>query len=164
VQRKYHSKLFLARPVAATLRCVTAGRVTWTVTRMEPLTQHRPVADPVVYGFLRLRREPAAREAALARSLAEYCRQHELGLSAVFTERSPHSAAFTGLLDVLALPGSYGVVLPTASHLGAKPTAAHRRRQIDETGARLLLIRTARKAPPRGISGSPGLRTVDTER
>ncbi|WP_395369758.1 ATP-binding protein [Streptomyces tubercidicus] len=58
-------------------------------------------------------------------SLAEYCRSHELVLSGLFTERSATngSGAFTGLLDVLALPDTYGVVAPAASHLGtnAKP-------------------------------------------
>ncbi|GAA1910780.1 hypothetical protein [Streptantibioticus ferralitis] len=114
---------------------------------MEPLTEHRPVNGPAVYGFLRLARAPATRQEALAASLAEYCRQHELLLSGVFTERSTDvvSAAFTGLLDVLSLPDAYGVVLPSASHLGPKAIAADREKRIEAAGARLLLIRDSRR-------------------
>ncbi|MHB9753191.1 ATP-binding protein [Streptomyces sp. BYX5S] len=76
---------------------------------MEPLTEHRPVNGPVVYGYLRLVRVPAARQAALTASLAAYCDSHELLLSGLFLDREirpePFSAAFTGLLDVLELPG-----------------------------------------------------------
>ncbi|GFH35953.1 hypothetical protein [Streptomyces pacificus] len=48
---------------------------------MEPLTEHRPVSGPVVYGFLRLVRVSQARKDALVASLAEYCRSHELQLA-----------------------------------------------------------------------------------
>ncbi|WP_413801092.1 hypothetical protein [Streptomyces iranensis] len=110
---------------------------------MEPLTEHRGVADLVVYGYLRLARASTARQNALAASLAEYCRQHELLLSGVFGERSTSATtAFTGLMGVLG-PGTYGVVLPTAFHLGPTAIAASRERQIKEAGARLLLIREA---------------------
>ncbi|WP_326599037.1 hypothetical protein [Streptomyces sp. NBC_01803] len=117
---------------------------------METLTEHRSVADPVVYGYLRLVRVSTARQKALAASLAEYCRQHELLLSGVFTERSTTAMApaFTGLLDVLALPDTYGVVLPAASHLGPKVIAAGREQHIEAARARLLLVRGARKPRP----------------
>lgn len=117
---------------------------------MEPLTEHRRVNGPVVYGFLRLVNVPEARQIALTASLAEYCRQHELLLSGVFTDRTatagPISPAFTGLLDVLALPGTYGVVLPAVSHLGPKAIATERKRLIDAALARLLLVREPRSA------------------
>ncbi|WP_327735424.1 hypothetical protein OG749_17925 [Streptomyces nojiriensis] len=111
---------------------------------MEPLTEHRSVSGPVVYGYLRLVRVSLARQMALNEALAEYCRQHELTLSGVFTERdtgSGPSAAFTGLIDVLELPDTYGVVLPAASHLGPKEIAAPRQARITAAGARLLLVR-----------------------
>ncbi|MFE7611759.1 hypothetical protein [Streptomyces celluloflavus] len=114
---------------------------------MEPITEHRLVSGPVVYGFLRLVRVPRARQEALAASLAEYCRRHELQLSSLFTDRDaagPASAAFTGLLDVLALPNVYGVVAPAMSHLGPKAIATERERQIESAGARLLLVRRPR--------------------
>lgn len=111
------------------------------------LTERRDVNGPVVYGFLRLVMASVARQQALAASLAEYCRQHELLLSGVFTEHTARpgwsSAAFTGLMDVLAVPGTYGVVLPAACHLGPKSTAAERQRRIDATGARMLAVRGA---------------------
>ncbi|MFJ8752004.1 hypothetical protein ACIREO_22140 [Streptomyces sp. NPDC102441] len=112
---------------------------------MEPLTEYRPVSGPVVYGFLRLVRVSQARQDALTGSLAEYCRGHELQLSGVFTDRDatagPASAAFTGLLDVLALPDVYGVIAPAMSHLGPKAIAAERGRRIEAAGSRLLLVR-----------------------
>ncbi|MFJ8828327.1 hypothetical protein ACIREE_42290 [Streptomyces sp. NPDC102467] len=127
---------------------------------MEPLTEHRPVNGPVVYGLLRLVRVSAARQEALRASLVEYCRSHELQLSGVFTDRhstsEPESAAFTGLLDVLVLPDVYGVVAPTLSHLGPKAMAAARTRHIERTGARLLLARRTHTAPrPTGLCRVP---------
>ncbi|MET9647103.1 hypothetical protein [Streptomyces syringium] len=126
---------------------------------MEPLTEHRHVSGPVVYGFLRLVNIPAAREAALEQSLAEYCRRHELILSGLFTERviEVTSAAFTALMDTLEVPGVYGVVLPSASHLGPKAIAQVRGKRITETGTHLLMARKrtpgpARRRPP-GSSG-----------
>ncbi|MEU8580547.1 hypothetical protein [Streptomyces abikoensis] len=118
---------------------------------MEPLTEHRLVSGPVVYGFLRLVNASTAREAALKRSLAEYCRQHELSLSGVFTERvaTVNSAAFTGLMDALGVPGTYGVVLPSASHLGPRAIAIARGRRIAASGARLLLVRKELPGPSR---------------
>ncbi|MGW5864650.1 hypothetical protein ACWFRJ_21030 [Streptomyces sp. NPDC055239] len=119
---------------------------------MEPLTEHRPVSGPVVYGFLRLVRASQARQRALVASLAEYCRTHELQLSGVFTDRDAAadatSAAFIGLLDVLALPDVYGVVAPAMSHLGPKAVAAERGRRIETVGSRLLLVRRSRTAHP----------------
>jgi len=107
------------------------------------------VQGPVVYGYLRLTKTAAARHTALAETLAEYCRQHELTMCGVFTERgtgtskeAPH-AAFVGLLDVLALPETYGVVLPAVSHLGPKAIADEREKLIIAAGARLLLARGA---------------------
>jgi hypothetical protein len=124
---------------------------------MEPLTEQRPVSGPVVYGFLRLARASAARQAALTASLAEYCDRHELQLSGVFTDRDavpgPSSAAFTGLLDVLALPDVYGVVAPAASHIGPRAIARARGRQIEAAGARLLLIRHSGSAHTNGRPG-----------
>ncbi|WKK23920.1 hypothetical protein QZH56_35415 [Streptomyces olivoreticuli] len=126
---------------------------------MEPLTEHRRVSGPVVYGFLRLVNVPAARRAALEQSLAEYCRQHELTLSGLFTERitEVNSVAFTGLMDVLEVPGTYGVVLPSASHLGPKAIAAARGKRIAASGVRLLLAREeSSDSPCRRYPGSGG--------
>ncbi|MFZ4275524.1 hypothetical protein ACOZFM_22795 [Streptomyces arboris] len=141
---------------------------------MELLTEHRLVSGPVVYGFLRLVQVSEARQEALVASLVEYCRSHELELSGVFTEReasaAPSSAAFTGLLDVLALPDVYGVLAPATSHLGPKAIAAERGRRIEAADSRLLLVRRSRRACParhlrQGIPPhSPGTpRLLETE-
>ncbi|MFE7028883.1 hypothetical protein ACFU9Y_01150 [Streptomyces sp. NPDC057621] len=129
---------------------------------MESLTEQRPVNNPVVYGFLRLAGVSAARHKALAGALAEYCRSHELQLSGVFTDRDAAagatSAAFTGLLDVLALPDVYGVIAPALSHLGPKAIAAERGRRIEKAGSRLLLVRKP-EASSHAVSRSrPGRR------
>ncbi|WP_330330103.1 hypothetical protein OHS33_10405 [Streptomyces sp. NBC_00536] len=58
---------------------------------MKPLTEHRGVSGPVVYGYLRLVQASPARQTALNEALAEYCRQHELTLSGVSTERDTGS-------------------------------------------------------------------------
>ncbi|MGW7304414.1 hypothetical protein ACWGI1_02405 [Streptomyces sp. NPDC054835] len=124
---------------------------------MEPLTEHRGVSGPVVYGFLRLVRVPAARQDALHDALVEYCRRHELALHGVFTERTAgteRSAAFTGLLDVLELHDTYGVVLPALSHLGPKAIAAPRQARITTSGTRLMLVR----GPRSDASGPAGAR------
>ena len=102
-------------------------------------------------------------------SLADYCRKHELRLSGVFTDRDvrsrPASAAFTGLLDVLVLPGVYGVIAPAMSHLGPKAIAAERGRQIEVAGSRLLLVRRARPThPPVSPSGPVRRRGPGTPR
>ncbi|WP_405003210.1 hypothetical protein [Kitasatospora purpeofusca] len=128
---------------------------------MEPLTEHRPFNGPVVYGFLHLVKTAAGRDSALTAALTEYCRQHELLLGAVFTERTApdqdeRSAAFTGLLDVLALPDTYGVVLPAATHLGPRALATARRKRLAEAGTRVLLLRPpsrGRKSPDQGATG-----------
>ncbi|MFF9147194.1 hypothetical protein ACF1BN_20280 [Streptomyces sp. NPDC014861] len=111
---------------------------------MEPVTEHRRVSGPVVYGFLRLVRVSPARQVALHDALVEYCRRHEFALHGVFVERASgghRAAAFTGLLDVLELPGAYGVVLPSRAHLGPKAVAVSRQERITASGARLLLVR-----------------------
>ncbi|GAA0372879.1 hypothetical protein [Streptomyces blastmyceticus] len=125
---------------------------------MEPLTEHRRVSGPVVYGFLRLVNVSTARQEALEQSLAEYCRRHELSLSGLFTERitEVNSAAFTGLMDALEVPGTYGVVLPSASHLGPRAIAAVRGKRIAATGARLLLVRKETPGPARRRGPGPG--------
>ncbi|GAA3467391.1 hypothetical protein [Nonomuraea roseola] len=114
----------------------------------EPLTEQRPMPGPVVYGYLRLLRSAPARRHALRDALAEYCRQHELQLAGVFTDRGGE-AAFAGLLDVLSAAGTYGVVLPALAHLGPSQVAPERARRITSVGARLLLVRGGRLAERR---------------
>jgi hypothetical protein len=114
---------------------------------MAPLTERRPVPGPLVYGYLRLTACSRARRAALTRALLTCCGQHELLLGGVFTDEPLAipvlSPGFAGLLDALSLDGSYGVVAPSAAHLGAGVTGRARLQQITETGRRLILVRGA---------------------
>ncbi|MFH9662968.1 hypothetical protein ACH4NF_33100 [Streptomyces sp. NPDC017248] len=122
----------------------------------ETLTEHRAVAFPQVFGYLRLLIGGPARHAALVGCLSEYCRQHELRLCGVFTDRattaSVRTPAFIGLLDALELPDTYGTVVPALGHLGPKRLATERKRQITAVGARLLVVRATRTVPGRSPS------------
>ncbi|MFG3253245.1 hypothetical protein [Streptomyces sp. NPDC048172] len=125
------------------------------------LTEQRGVGDVVVFGFLRATIASSARQQSLLAALRSYCHRHELLLSGTFTERSPHCrSAFTGLLDVLALPGVYGVVIPAPTHLGTRREATARRRRLAELGARVLFVRGERPsvvAPAEATSGQRSL-------
>lgn len=111
---------------------------------MGPITEQRQVPGPVVYGYLLLTAACRARRAALSRALAGYCEQHELVLATVFTDTGDDTVqapGFTGLLDVLTMEPSYGVVIPTRAHLGHGRAAGTRLAVIAGTGRRLMLIR-----------------------
>ncbi|QTD99120.1 hypothetical protein [Streptomyces cyanogenus] len=127
----------------------------------ELITERRPVAFPRVFGYLRRLTGGPARHSALVYSLTEFCRQHELMLCGVFTDRETtvavRSPAFVGLLDALQLPGTYGAVVPALSHLGPKRLADERMRQMEATGTRLMTIRptTLAAASARTLSPNP---------
>ncbi|WP_318209443.1 MULTISPECIES: hypothetical protein [unclassified Streptomyces] len=114
---------------------------------MEPLTEQRNVTGPIVFGFLRLVGVSASRQQALAKTITDYCRRHELTLGGVYMERcAATSGAFTGMLDAVAATRPYGIVFPAPSHLGPRAIAAHRRQRLHEAGTEILLVRGAR--PP----------------
>lgn len=56
-----------------------------------------------------------------------------------------------GTVLAVALADTYGVVLPTAFHLGFRSTAVERERQIMRAGVRLLLVRPRHRTPVAGI-------------
>lgn len=109
------------------------------------ITEQRPCAFPVVCGFVRLSATRHARRSALETAIRNFCREHELALGDVFIEQQGQPTCsggpFVGLLAAMADPNIYGVVLPSAAHLGRGETATVRRYQIQRRGARLLLIR-----------------------
>ncbi|MEU7864343.1 hypothetical protein [Nonomuraea sp. NPDC049141] len=134
---------------------------------MWTLTEQHDVDGPIVYGYLRLHRSTPERQAALTVALTQYCEQHEFQLCGIFTDRGTESAAapaFAGLLDIL-LSNVYGVVLPTARHLGGKHIAARRREQLNAIGTRLLLVRgalrTAASSANWNIHNPDAIRTID---
>jgi hypothetical protein len=113
---------------------------------MEPITEHRQVPGPVVYGCHHMTAPSRGRRAALTRALAGYCDQHELVLAAVFTDSGGDSMpapGFAGLLDAITATASYGVVMPTRSHLGTGQAAGQRSAAITGTGRRLMLVHDA---------------------
>ena len=117
------------------------------LTGLADITEHRPCPYPLVYGYLRVARGGSRRK-VLTSALRDYCVRHELHFGGMFADDVPSTepdlVGFGGLLDVLAMPSVYGVVMPTGSHLGRGLIAAGRRDQIVRTGARLLLLRSGR--------------------
>jgi hypothetical protein len=109
------------------------------------LTEHRPYEYPIVYGYLRLSARTMKRKAALRDVIAEYAQLHELSLCGMFVEHGGQEqvkpAAFTGLLDVLAMRGTYAVVVPSPWHVGRGEIARERKRLIARTGVRLIVVR-----------------------
>jgi hypothetical protein len=111
---------------------------------MESLTERYLVPGPAVYGYVRLPAAQQTRRRALTRALENYCEQHELLLGGVFTdggEQTLMSPAFAGLLAVLAMNHSYGVVTPARSHLGSRGLGIERTDLIAKTGRRLMVLR-----------------------
>ncbi len=113
------------------------------------MPDQQPV-QAVIYGYIRLARRNLARRIGLLVELCVHCEQHGLALATVFTEygdaRTERPAAFVGLLDVLALAGTHGVIISAGSHLGRGEVAAARRRSIARTGAQLLIVHSPQRA------------------
>lgn len=108
------------------------------------LTEARLAEGFVVYGFLRLTCLTERRHTALMTVIEAYCRQHDLILGGVFSERPCErirTPAFVGLLDALQMDGTHGVVIPSPPHLGPKRIATLRTEQIKSLGAHLLPVR-----------------------
>jgi hypothetical protein len=129
----------------------------------ELITERRSVAFPRVFGYLRHVSGGPARHAALVDCLTEYCRQHELALCGLFTDRltaDVRSPAFVGLLDALELPDTYGTIMPALSHLGPRRVAAARKQQIGATSTRLIVVRSIR---PTSDHCHPTVRTSASE-
>ncbi len=111
---------------------------------MEHITERHPVPGPVVYGYLRLSGVQPSRRRALTRALKGYCGDHELQLGGVFTdagESQTMSPAFAGLLSVLVMDPTYGVVIPARTHLGSRGLGVERTDLIARTGRRLMVLR-----------------------
>lgn len=117
---------------------------------MEPVTEQRPVPGPVVYGYLRMPAPNQTRRAALSMALRGYCERHELTLAGVYTDNSGDATwapGFSSLLDAISATGGYGVLIPSATHLGTGQLAARRCAAITQAGRRLILIRGVLAGP-----------------
>jgi hypothetical protein len=119
-------------------------------TEISNIAEQRPGNYPVVYGYLRLASRSIARRKALVSALVCYCREHELSLGGLFTDYLPPAEdmtiGFTGVLDVLAMADTYGVVVPTVTHLGRGEAGLQRKQKIARTGSQLLIMRERRSA------------------
>jgi hypothetical protein len=112
---------------------------------MSDITERRPCFFPIVYGYIRLPAQQHGRRVALESALRGYCSEHEMTLGGTFTEcgagQVAVTAPFIDLLRALTMPGTYGVIVPSVSHLGCGQVVNHRQQCIKRIGVRLLIIR-----------------------
>jgi hypothetical protein len=111
---------------------------------MAQVTELLAVPRPVVIGFLRRTARGGVRRAtALNGVLSSFCERHELVLDDVVTETPQAPDEFDRLLAAISAGDDpvYGLVVPTAAHLGAAPVARRRSSQIASAQLRLLVVR-----------------------
>ncbi len=111
---------------------------------MAEVTELLAVPHPVVVGFLRRGARGGDRRAsALSAVLSSFCERHEYALDGVVTESPLAPDEFDRLLAAIRASGSpvYGLVVPSAAHLGAAPVARARSTQIADARLRLLVVR-----------------------
>ncbi|MFB9902887.1 hypothetical protein [Allokutzneria oryzae] len=78
--------------------------------------------------------------------ILDHARENGFLVGAVFTDHDPgeQQPGFVALLDVLALPHTYAVILPGWQHLAADPDqAAPLTARISRTATRILTTRPA---------------------
>ncbi|WP_158840551.1 recombinase family protein [Saccharothrix deserti] len=93
---------------------------------MQPAKKQQPLlsmdTSKVVYGYL-LAEEPDELEiVAWQREIRHFCRTHGLVLANIFVDRGQlgdtvQRPGLAGLLDVLAMPETFGFVVPSEDHL-----------------------------------------------
>jgi DNA invertase Pin-like site-specific DNA recombinase len=113
-----------------------------------PLLAGEPSQLPprVLYGYVRVDRDDQERAAALKSDLLSFCRTYGYLLGTVFTDWGVADTAvarpgFSSLLDVCKLVGSYGVLVPTRSHLSSDDdTLTVLSRQVRRTGVQLIAV------------------------
>ncbi len=116
----------------------------------QPARKEKPAlraeAHKVVYGYL-LAEEPDELEiVAWRREIRHFCRTRGLVLANVFVDRGPLSATVQrpklgGLLDVLAMPGTFGFVVPSEDHLSrSKPALMVLALRISQTPAQIMVM------------------------
>jgi DNA invertase Pin-like site-specific DNA recombinase len=105
-----------------------------------------PDLRPVAYGYLRAEHPQDLGAEALRLALGCFCEAQEWRLVTVFCDRDCDGSetarvGFTAVLDVLRLPSSALLVVPSLEHLS--PDALVREgllRQVQRTGARLVVV------------------------
>lgn len=105
-----------------------------------------PSDAPRVYGYLRAEDPDEIELSALRKEIGLFCQEHGYRLETVIIDRYATDdmvvrAGFTGLLDVLQLDSSHGVVVPDLGHLsGNNHALALIQRLIRRTASRLIVI------------------------
>lgn len=111
---------------------------------------------PLVYGYLRAE-EPDERElVVLRKEMNRFCAAYGYRLGAVFCDRGVPGdtiarTGFTGLLDVLQVPGVHGVVVPTLGHMSSHELVRKALvRMVERAGAQLIVVAEANGITGRG--------------
>jgi hypothetical protein len=100
----------------------------------------------VVYGYLRTETPDELEIAAWRKEIAHFCREAGYQLGGVFIDRGvPHDcvkrAGLGGLIDVLALPETYGLVVSGIEHLSRnEATLMVLGLLISRTDARIIVM------------------------
>ncbi|PRY40513.1 recombinase family protein [Umezawaea tangerina] len=114
-----------------------------------PAPDEAPQAEtsrPVVYGYLRLEEPDNDQIAMLCKELSSYCAEAGFLLASVFVDREVPGKqvkrpGFAGVIDVLDLASSHGVVVPHLDHLSIdNEVLAFLRRLIRRRGSVLLVV------------------------
>lgn len=101
---------------------------------------------PVVYGYLRDEGADEIQIALWRKEIGLFCEEQDYRLTLVFVDRGiPHEqvarTGFTGLLDVLELDATYGVVVPHLDHISEDNHALVMLLQlIRRTASKLIVI------------------------
>jgi hypothetical protein len=99
---------------------------------MLPAKKEKPVPDvaspKVVYGYLLAEQPDELEIVAWQREIRHFCRTRCLVLANVFIDRGPlgdtvQRPGLGGLLDVLAMPETFGFVVPSEEHLSRSKQA-----------------------------------------
>lgn len=100
----------------------------------------------IVYGYIRAEDPDEAEIALLKEEMVRYCTLHEYRLASICCDRGADGReqarpGFTAALDALALPTSFGLLVPALGHLSTDQVIrAALTRLVRRTGATLLVM------------------------
>jgi hypothetical protein len=116
-----------------------------------PTSEDAPKVDvdhrPTVYGYLRDEEPDEIQIGLWRKQIGLFCEEQGYRLALVFVDRGVRHeqvarTGFTGLLDVLELDSSHGVVVPDLGHISDDNHAlAQMQRLIRRTASKLIVIR-----------------------
>jgi hypothetical protein len=110
------------------------------------MTMPKDTPTQMVYGYVRVEEPDEIEIALLRKEMADYCVANNYQLATVCCDRGGDStewsrAGFTAALDALALPSTYGLLVPALGHLSTDPIMRDGLvRLVKRTGARLLVL------------------------